>query len=215
MSEQRVLCVPRRCVENQEPFTPWRSAGWLFRAAKTEMKWLPRHEAEASAEFVQPIPCAFVVGKQEGYYVFRRINKGRADLKARLSLIVGGHIDWEADTPEFPQLVLSTLKREISEELSTDGITSIKPIGVVVDHTSLESSRHIGIVHQLVVSSLFKSLATEEFTRQSSRTGQLCSTFRLRTWHRDLEFDPWSSIIFGDYLAPSHALDPGWQPRLL
>ena len=213
MSEQRVLCVPRRCVENQEPFTPWGSADWLFRTAETGMRWLPRREAEASTEFIQPIPCALVVGEQKGYYVFRRINEGRADLKARLSLIVGGHIDWEADTPEFPQLVLSTLKREISEELRTDEPTSITPIGLVVDHTSLESSRHVGIVHEVVVNGSVKPLAKEEFSVRSRLIGRQHSTLALRRLRRI--FDPWSAIIFCDYLAPSHPLDVGRQARLL
>ena len=213
MSEQQVLCVARRCVEDRQRFTPWRSADWLFQAAESGMRWLPRSEAEASDEFIQPIPCALVLGEDDGYYVFRRIKEGRADLRSRLSLIVGGHIDWEADAPEFPQLVRSTLTREISEELRACQPTSVTPIGLVVDHTSVESSRHIGIVHEVVVKEPVRPLAAEEFALRSSYIGRPYSTSELSA-HR-AEFDPWSSIIFGDYLAPSYALEMGQQPRLL
>lgn len=213
MSDQRVLCISRRCVENRQRFTPWRSAGWLFRAAEAGMRWLPRSEAEASDEFIQPIPCALVLGEDDGYYVFRRVKEGRADLSARLSLVVGGHIDWEAEASEFPDLVRSTLTREISEELCAEAPTSITPIGLVVDHTSVESSRHVGVVHEVVIEGPIRPLATEEFSVWSSYIGRPYSTSELSA-HRG-ELDPWSAIIFGDYLAPSYALDIGAQPRLL
>ena len=177
------------------------------------MRWLPRGEAEASEEFIQPIPCALVLGENGGYHVFRRIKEGRADLRSRLSLIVGGHIDWEADAPAFPQLVRSTLTREIAEELRACQPTSVTPIGLVVDHTSVESSRHIGIVHEVVVEGRVCPQATEEFSLRSSYIGRPYSTSELST--RRAELDPWSSIIFGDYLAPSYALEMGQQSRLL
>ena len=205
MSEQQVLCLARRCVEDRQRFTPWRAAGWLFQAAEAGMRWLPRSEAEASDEFVQPIPCALVLGEDDGYYVFRRVKEGRADLRARLSLVVGGHIDWEAEAPEFPDLVRSTLTREISEELYAEAPTSITPIGLVVDHTSLESSRHVGIVHEVVVNGPVSPVATEEFSLRSQYAGRLCSASDLSTLRTT--FDPWSSIIFDDYVAPYHALD--------
>lgn len=213
MSEQQVLCITRRCVEERQRFTPWRSADWLFQAAESGMCWLSRSEAEASNEFIQPIPCALVLGENDGYYVFRRVKEGRADLSARLSLVVGGHIDWMADAPEFPQLVRSTLTREISEELCAAAPSSITPIGLVVDHTSVESSRHVGIVHEVMIEGPIRPLATEEFSVSSSYIGRPYSTSELSA--RRGKLDPWSAIIFGDYLAPSYALDIGAQPRLL
>lgn len=213
MSEQQVLCVSRGCVENRRRFTPWRSSDWLFQAAEAGMRWLPRSEAEASDEFIQPIPCALVLGEQQdGYYVFRRIKEGRADLSARLSLVVGGHIDWMAGEPEFSQLVRSTLTREISEELCAGAPTSITPIGLVVDHSSVESSRHVGIVHEVVLGGRIRPLATEEFSVWSSYIGRPYSTSELSA--RLGKLDPWSAIIFGDYLAPAYGREVGVQARL-
>ncbi len=213
MNEQRVLCVARWHIENRQRFTPWRSADWLFQAAESEMRWLSRSEAEASDEFIQPIPCALVLDDGGGYYMFRRIKEKRADLRKRLSLIVGGHIDWAPEVPEFQDLVQSTLTREISEELRACQPTSVTPIGLVVDHTSIESSRHVGIVHEVVVEGLVRARKEEEFSIWSKYSKRPYSTSELSA--RRTEFDPWSSIIFGDYLAPSYALEMGQQPRLL
>jgi len=68
-------------------------------------------------------------------------------------------------------------------------------------------------VHEVVVKEPVRPLATEEFSLRSSYIGRPYSTSELSA--RRTEFDPWSSIIFGDYLAPSYALEMGQQPRLL
>ena len=217
MEDQQVLCLPRSCADNLPRFTPWESAGWLFQAAKAGMRWLPRHEAETSEEFIQPIPCALVLGVDKGYYVFRRIGEGRSDLRARLSLIVGGHIDWEGGTADFSELIEATLTREIQEELDAVQAGPARPVGLVVDHASIESSRHVGFVHEVVMTGSVRPMATEEFSATSAYAGRLCDVSelseRLSVKYGDL--DPWSSIIFGDYIAPAYALDIGRQGKLL
>ena len=72
------------------------------------MTWLPRAEAEASRDFVQPIPCALVLGEHSGLHVFRRIKGGRADLSSRLTLVAGGHIESEPEVNDFSDLVSVT-----------------------------------------------------------------------------------------------------------
>lgn len=217
MEDQKVLCLPRSSVDDLVRFTPWASADQLFRSAKEEMRWLPRGEAEASDEFIQPIPCALVLGSDKGYYVFRHVSEGRPDLRARLSLIVGGHIDWDGDTSEFLKLVEETLTREIQEELDAEQIGPAKPVGVVVDHASIEASRHVGFVHEVIVTGSVRPTAREEFALSSSYAGRLCAITDLseRLSERYGDLDPWSSIIFGDYIAPEYALDVGRQRQLL
>ena len=217
MEDQRVLCLPRSSVDNLVRFTPWESADWLFRAAQEGMRWLPRGEAETSDEFIQPIPCALVLGADKGYYVFRHVSEGRPDLRARLSLIVGGHIDWDGGMSEFPELIEATLAREIREELDAEQMGPAKPVGLVMDHASIESSRHVGFVHEVTMTGPVRPTAGEEFALSSSYAGRLCGiaelSERLSMHHDDL--DPWSSIIFGDYIAPEYALDIGRQRQLL
>ena len=217
MEDQRVLCLPRSSVNNLVRFTPWESADQLFRAAKEGMRWLPRGEAEVSDEFIQPIPCALVLGANNDYYVFRHVSEGRPDLRARLSLIVGGHIDWDGDTSEFLKLVQATLIREIQEELDAEQVGPAKPVGVVVDHASIEASRHVGFVHEVTMTGPVRPTAGEEFALSSSYAGRLCAITDLseRLSRRYGDLDPWSSIIFGDYIAPEYALDIGRQRQLL
>ena len=176
------------------------------------MKWLPRSEAEASDDYVQPIPCALILGERDGYYVFRRIREGRDDLRSRLSLVIGGHIDWEAGSLQFLQLVSSTLTREIAEELRAERASVVRPLGIVVDHRTRESSRHIGLVHEVVANGPVQPMAAEEFSLRSQDAGRLCSASELSKLRRRL--DPWSSIIFDDYVAPTHTPDIERQTRL-
>ena len=204
-----VLCLPRECIANRDRFTHWQSSGWLFDAAQSDMTWLPRQEAEHSYDYVQPIPCALVLGERSGYHVFRRVKGGRADLSARLTLVVGGHIESEPDVHEFRELLSATLEREIDEELNVTRQHSTKPVGVVIDQSSLDSSRHIGIVHEVVVGGAVKPVAYEEFAASSTYAGRLCEPAEIASLSSSL--DPWSSIIFSEFVATSLAIEIGLQ----
>ena len=211
--EQTVLCLPRMCIADLDRFTPWRMAAGVIRAAAAEMQWLPRGEAEAANDLVQPIPCAIVIGEQHSYHVFRRIAIGRPDLRKRVSLIVGGHIDEPEHQRDIFSLVNSTLKREIAEELGIEPPEKTKPIGMVVDFSSTQASRHIGIVHEIAIEGRATPQATEEFSVRSKYVRQLYSSQELFNMRR--AFDPWSRIIFGNYLRPSNALEFGDQLCLI
>ena len=177
------------------------------------MTWIPRHEAEKSKDLIQPIPCALVLDVNQEYYVFRRIKDGRADLRGRISLLVGGHIDWAVEDREVSSLIMATLMREIKEELGMEPASSAKPIGVVIDFSSVQSSRHIGIVHEVVVAGAMRPKAPEEFSTRSQHIGQVYTPRTLSPLRKKL--DPWSMIIFGDYINPYYSLEIGQQLRLL
>ena len=211
MSQQQVLCLPRGAIENHVGFTPWDSSDWLFQAAADNMTWLPRDMAEVSSDFVQPIPCALVVGPKQSYRVFQRIESGRPDLASRISMIIGGHIDWVTGNQGFGELVAATLLREIGEELDAESPKSTKPIGLVIDGETLESSRHIGIVHEVEFEGLVRPIAPEEFSSRSTYAGLPRSTAQLMQLRDQL--DPWSTIIVSEYLTNDLALPN--QPRLL
>ena len=211
--EQVVLCLPRMCIADSERFTPWHTAVEKIRAAAEDMTWLPRHEAEAADHLIQPIPCAVVLGEEHTYHVFRRIADGRPDLRKRISLVIGGHIDWSEGDRDILSLVRSTLMREISEELGIDVPVTATPVGLVVDFSSTQASRHIGIVHEVVIAGRATPRATEEFSVRSRYVRRLYSAEELFTI-RD-HFDPWSRIVFGDYVRPSDSLGFGQQIRLI
>ena len=210
---QSVLCFPRSYVADCERFTPWEVACNVFNSAEKSMTWLPRSEAEASDTLVQPIPCALVINEASLYHVFRRIGEGRADLRKRISLIIGGHIDQDESEGDFYSLAIATLIRELDEELKIGRLPSTaKPVGLVVDQSSLESSRHVALVYEVAITGTIKPKAVEEFSIRSRYDGKPCTTNELLTIRK--EFDPWSLIIFGDYINPSYSYDVGKQLNL-
>ena len=161
--EQIVLCLPRSAFADWKQFTPWNQAAEMIQATGENMTWLPRREAEASENVIQPIPCTMVFGQNRSFHVFRRIANGRPDLRKRISLVVGGHIDRADQEQDILPLVESTLMREVSEELGVNVPLTAKRIGVVVDRSSILGSRHIGIVHEIVIEGRATPQATEEF----------------------------------------------------
>ncbi len=134
-------------------------------------------------------------------------------MRKKISLVVGGHIDYVAEHSDFSTLVIATLERELAEELGTSPSGLAKPIGLVIDFSSPEASRHVGIVHEVVVSGPVKPTAPEEFSIGSKNAGKLCTSIELSELHS--RFDPWSTIIFADYINPTYASDVGKQLSLL
>ncbi len=103
--------------------------------------------------------------------------------------------------------------REIIEELGVEPPETATPIGLVVDFSSTQTSRHIGIVHEVMIAGHATPRATEEFSVRSKYVRQLYSAQELFAIRSD--FDPWSRIIFGDYVRPSDSLGFGQQLRLI
>lgn len=209
---QEILVFPRAALPDCGRFVPWADAGSVIDAAADGMTWMPRAVAEQSAEWLQPIPCALIRNDQQEYRVLRRVKPGRPDLSSRISLVVGGHIDRCPDNLGLPALLDVTLEREIDEELGISSLSEVKPIGVVIDDSSGAASRHIGFVNEIVVADNFTPRAVEEFSTRSKYNGRLYAPAALSQFRK--EFDPWSRIIFADYIAPSYSVDLGIQPAL-
>ena len=225
---QEILVFPRTALPEGGRFVPWANAGPVIDAVAESMTWMPRDAAEQSPDWLQPIPCAIIRNDQQEYRVLRRVKHGRADLSSRVSLVVGGHIDRCSPNPGLDSLLSTTLEREIYEELGVNAPSEIKPIGVVVDTTSGAASRHIGFVYEIVITDDFKPRANEEFSTESVLNGRLYTPAGLSQFlksrslkSRSLkpsflkEFDPWSRIIFADYIAPAYSADIGTQPELI
>ncbi len=210
--EQVVLCLPRSAFADWKRFTSWKHAAERIQAASKNMTWLPRSEAEASEDVIQPIPCTMVLGENRSFNVFRRIANGRPDLRKRISLVVGGHIDQTENEQELLPLVESTLMREVSEELGVDVPLKAKRIGVVIDRSSILASRHIGIVHEVAIFGRATPQATEEFFAHSRYTRHSYSAdelFEIRD-----KLDPWSKILLRDYVHPHKSFDIDQQAIL-
>ena len=200
MSESEVLVFPRDIFGSVYSLLPWESIQPRIDEIERSYSWLQRPDAERSADMVQAIPCVLVKDSEERYCVFRRIKEGRADMSRRLSLIIGGHIDDAASNDGFMAAMSCNLVREIDEEIGVRLDKPPKPVGVIIDGSSIVASRHVAFLHEMVAEQVSLS-APEEFSKRSKFTGEFVTASQLGEW-RD-RFDPWSQLVIEEYLRPA------------
>lgn len=200
MTAERVLVFPREAVLTLGPFTPWVSAGLLLDGVGSGLRWVTRYEAENSSSLVQPIPCAFVSDGRERYLLLRRGPDGREDLRGRLSLVVGGHVDYEEGVTEAPfaELLVQTLARELQEEIGLAHQEECEPTGILVDTKSVAASRHIAFLFRVEAEPPLNIRAEEEFLPRSGLP-QFVPVDELSVLKASM--DPWSRILLERYLA--------------
>ena len=191
---------------------PWPHASNLIDLAAESAVWMLRSDAEISEQWVQPIPCAIFRDSSGRYCVFRQARQLRSDLSHRVSFIVGGHIDGGWDNKTIQGVFEGTVRREVLEEVGIHLDHRLKPVGMVVDSSSSLASRHIGFVYEAIVDQKIKSQVTEEFSIGSKYNGKFFSIESLSRFRS--EFDPWSFILFSQYLGGGFSMDIGRQPTL-
>jgi predicted NUDIX family phosphoesterase len=202
---QDILVLPKECIKAYHRFTPWENLQPLLYALESQSFWLSRQQAEEAKDLVQPIPCALIRNHKQRYCVLRRIHVGRSDLQSRIALTIGGHIDRTPDQESAVALLLATLYRELSEELGLTTVSQIQPVGLVIDTSSRNSSQHIAFVYEVVADQEVRTLAREEFSRRSKLNRKFLNPSELLRLQK--EFDPWSLILFDNYLAPTYGLN--------
>ena len=215
---QKILVLPRESFEGLAGFVASVHAEPLLDLATSDISWIPRPEAEQSEHLVQPIPCAIFRDTAGRYCVFRQARQTRADLSGRISFIVGGHVDHSCNSNSLSEIFTNTVRREIAEELRITEWYKLTLLGIVIDSSSLMASRHIAIVYEAEVSNSFKTMANDEFVIGSDYNGQFLdikSLSRLMIYQRPrLMLDPWSFIIFSQYLDSDRPREMGFQLML-
>ena len=209
---QEILVMPREHFRGLDGFVPWARASRLLDSADKWICWMLRPDAERSEQWVQPIPCAIFRDSSRRYCVFRQARQLRSDLSRRVSFVVGGHIDRSCANKSVSSVFEDTVKREISEEIGVELDCPLKPIGIVIDSSSMMASRHIGFVYEAIVDKEIKSLVADEFSVGSKYNGHFFSIESLSMLRS--KFDPWSFILFSQYLNGGFSMDIGRQPML-
>ena len=198
MARAEVLVFPRKVFGAAFSLLPWGAIQPHISEIESSFGWLDRPDAELSEEFVQAIACAIVRDSADNVCVFRRVKDGREDLSGKLTLIVGGHIDNSDRCDDFRASLLFNLRREITEEIGVEPDDDLRPIGVIIDGSSVLASRHVAFLHEMT-SDEVSPRATEEFAHGSKFTGQFVSSVQLGNWlHR---FDPWSRLVIERYVS--------------
>lgn len=202
----QVLVFPRSIFNGVFSLLLWDDVQDQVDAIESSFTWLNRPVAELSDDWVQAIPCALIRDGEGRCCVMRRIRgESRDDLKGKLSLIIGGHIDEKSNTDSFRLIVKINLLRELEEEVGILTVEDPRPIGIIVDASSNAASRHVAFIHE--TTSDYVSLgAPEEFMPRSKYSGVFMDETQLIKNVDD--FDPWSKILIEDYvcrgeLAPS------------
>jgi len=210
--EQEILVVPRSCLTGRGRFIRGDPANQLVDSLAPTCRWMPRREAELSGEWIQAIPVALMMNREGQCCILRRTRETRSDLEDRLTLVVGGHVDRHENTRNFHELLLETLLRELDEEVGVTSDSEPKLLGVVIDNSSVLASRHVAFLFLILTEQSVQANAPEEFAKHSKYSGRFLSVRELLDLRS--RFDPWSTVVIEDYLAPSEGVSIHRQPRL-
>ena len=197
---EEILVLPRRLFDGHHAFLDWRFIEGIMDELEATFRWCERTHAEQSSDWVQPIACALVIDSAGRHCVFRRVRNTRDDLSGRVTLVVGGHTERYTEAASLCELLLATLRREMEEEVGIGDVSGAKPLGVVIDGSTVLSSRHVGIVYEVVWNLPLMARATDEFSKRSGLNGHFFTSEELTRFHSQL--DPWSRLIFEDRISP-------------
>ena len=211
-STREILVLPRELFSPSDRFIHAGATKKLFTQWESHVEWMPRAIAETRADRIQLIPCVLIESADEHFYVFRRTQKTRDDLKGRLSLLVGGHVDGPPASNELRAILEDTLRREVEEELGVTELSRLRLLGLVADYSTIVSSRHVGVVFKATLHGRHGRLTThapEEFSTRSKLSGKALG---LDTLHGvRARQDPWSSILYEEYLVPRYRPEQSFQ----
>lgn len=203
MPDNQILVFPRMIFGDVFSLLPWDSIQDRLGQIESAFSWMNRADAEKSIDLVQAIPCACIRDRQGRYCILRRVKSPRSDLSKKLSLVVGGHIDEPCSQDSFQTILSLNLLRELEEEVGIFPDEIPDPIGVIIDDSSIQASRHVAFLHELE-SQQISPKASEEFAMKSKYSGMFADATQLAKRHR--EFDPWSKLLIEEYICRGDVL---------
>lgn len=211
-TDQSILVLPRKLLESHNYFRRWEEIEHELDRFEHAYTWKVRSLAEDSDEWVQPIPVTLLRDEHHRYCILRRTRSTRSDIRGRLTLVIGGHVEYSGCSRSFMALLRDTLHRELYEEVGLQLNGESEPIGVAFNPSSIFLSRHLAFVFETRTSQQVRPKAPEEFAKTSKYSGRFLSASELNSVYREL--DPWSVMIFANYIDPSLATEKGWQATL-
>ena len=204
-----ILVLPRHLLSPNDRFIHADAAKELLTLWESHVEWMPRTVAENCPDRIQPIPCVLIESADEQFYVFRRTQKTRDDLKGRISFLVGGHVDGPPIEHRLQAILEETLRREVEEEIGVTELPKLQFLGLVVDYSTIASSRHVGLIFKAILQGRLTTRAPEEFSAKSKWSGKALGLDKLCAFKS--QQDPWSSILYEEYLIPRYRLDQSFQ----
>lgn len=152
--DEIIVVVPRKALFENENFVFQGTASDDFLVKRLmgnigkNFGTMRRGDAEVSERFKQLIPYA-VIRQGDRYFMYKRLEGGGEEkLHGKLSLGVGGHVNYNGNTEKDVYNIIATnLSREIEEELivsDTDMKTNI--VGFINDDLNEVGRVHIGVL---------------------------------------------------------------------
>ncbi len=212
--DEAVCVVPATSVKISDKgfFQDPDSLSSFLRVVAEQRSFVPRSEAEANPNLIQPIPMAILQYGDE-ILLLKRNKPGHA-LHDKYDVWSGGHVN-KVDDGE--SVLLNALNREITEEVFIKEAYDLdpNPIALVRTNENARASLHVGVLYRLKLKSDDVALAMnqKEFkaTRGSSMSGRLIRTADLASVYLDM--GDWSKFI-SEQLWPESAKQASIAPKL-
>ncbi len=190
-----ILVFPRYLIENCNDFQTWNNSYNMIENIKYYYQWLGRDIAEESDNFIQVISCVFLCNTFNRYVVFQSIDNNKPYLNEKYSLLVGGHVDYNSNKV-LHNILKDNLHKEISEEINISKDYTISPIGIIVDKSSIEKSKHLCFLYRMYINDYKITIKSHKEFKNT------VNYFN----NKDLEdnygkFDPWSQIIIANIIS--------------
>ena len=187
--KERVLVVETELLplpETQYIADPQRIQA-LLEISQENYRFLARAEAEADPGYKQLIPYVTILCQDEVLVLERTSAQSEERLHGKLSLGVGGHIDWDDRGGTLAEVIARAMARELREELWLE--TTAQPVlqGLINDDTNAVGSVHLGLHYLLSVPTRPRVRETEKMTAAWRKPAQLEALRpRLETWSQIL-----------------------------
>ena len=208
MKDEMVLGVPSRLLEALEigqGFQPEVEARLEALLDPRNSRFRPRSRAEQDPEFKQLIPYVLIQKGDRWLHYVRGKSSGEKRLVHMGSIGIGGHINPEDESlfQRGREFYEAALQRELSEELSLDGMFPTRPLGLLNDDSTPVGRVHLGIVHLC-------RLDNREVTRREGCITDLRFLTLKQLLRRRPKLETWSQLCL-DYLLKVESF-PGFEP---
>jgi predicted NUDIX family phosphoesterase/thymidylate kinase len=163
-------------------------------------EFMTRDEAEARADYVQPIPIAYLLHGDRAFVFHRSDQDTTHRLHGRFMIWAGGHVRRD-DIGEDP--IGDALMREMQEELYLPIGLAPEVVGLVMDSSDPRSRMHVGVVHRMRVEepNLARTMDERLFVEArggSSMTSRLVGAGGIARYWPGME--EWSKLILTEHL---------------
>ena len=169
----------------------------IFDKILKNQSFMLRDEAEYNFEHKQVIPYVTVRHNNDYLLLQRTAQQAEKRLHNKYSLGIGGHIN-PVDDMEDENIIITSLYRELNEEVLVNDPDGLSFIGIINDESNSVSKVHLGLLYVLETATReFKVLETDKMT------AQWVPEKELKKYYDGLE--TWSQVVYDHYIANNGA----------